>query len=268
MAGLSVAKVVRRNAPVTPPAPYCAQAELPGNGALRRTAAPPLQAHPTRAKWVFVPAHAIGRTIGDRLVLEGTDWANLRFVTPLDIALRMGAPFLVERGIDPSEEGLGPALDHAPAARPARRARLLPPARQSARPGARAVVHDPRAAHGRRAGGGSRADAFESARQARRARGAPRGVRDVPDDESRGDRATVFQEALQHPDWCPIQPPDCWIELPDVVWSPLERRLFDAMPGERIDAEIVRAAGRRRIRVDFRAAHRRAPRNLRTRSRS
>ena len=66
--------------------------------------------HPTRAKWVFVPTHAIGRTLGDRLVLEGTDWANLRFVTPLDIALRMGAPFLVERGIDPSEEELGPAL--------------------------------------------------------------------------------------------------------------------------------------------------------------
>ena len=68
------------------------------------------KAHPTRAKWVFVPTHAIGRTLADRLVLEGTDWANLRFVTPLDVALRMGAPFLVERGIDPSEEGLGPAL--------------------------------------------------------------------------------------------------------------------------------------------------------------
>ena len=66
--------------------------------------------HRTRAKWVFVPTHALGRTLSDRLVLEGTDWANLRFVTPLDIALRMGAPFLVERGIDPSEEGLGPAL--------------------------------------------------------------------------------------------------------------------------------------------------------------
>src|SRR5205814_10080979 len=68
------------------------------------------RAFPTRSKWVFVPTHAIGRTLGDRLVLEGTDWANLRFVTPLDIALRMGAPFLVERGIKPSEEGLGPAL--------------------------------------------------------------------------------------------------------------------------------------------------------------
>src|ERR1700720_996782 len=66
--------------------------------------------YPTRTKWVFVPTHPIGRTLADRLVLERNDWANLRFVTPLDVALRMGAPFLVERGIDPSEEGLGPAL--------------------------------------------------------------------------------------------------------------------------------------------------------------
>jgi len=67
-------------------------------------------AHRTRAKWVFVPTHAIGRTLGERIALDGTNWLNLRFVTPLDVALRMGAPFLVERGIDPSEEGLGPAL--------------------------------------------------------------------------------------------------------------------------------------------------------------
>ena len=67
-------------------------------------------AHVTRNKWVFVPSHWIGRTIGERIARGGTNWLNLRFVTPLDIALRMGAPFLVERGIDPSEEGLGPAL--------------------------------------------------------------------------------------------------------------------------------------------------------------
>jgi hypothetical protein len=67
-------------------------------------------AHPTRSKWIFVPTHAIGRTLCERIALEGTNWLNLRFVTPLDIALPMGAPFLVERGIDPSEDGLGPAL--------------------------------------------------------------------------------------------------------------------------------------------------------------
>ena len=65
---------------------------------------------PIRSNWVVVPAHAIGPTLGERLVLEGTNWLNVRFVTPLDVALRMGAPFLVERGIDPSEEDLGPAL--------------------------------------------------------------------------------------------------------------------------------------------------------------
>src|SRR3954451_13804134 len=64
----------------------------------------------TRCKWVFVPSHTIGRTLGERLALGGTNWLNLRFVTPLDIELRMGAPLLVERGIEPSEEGLGPAL--------------------------------------------------------------------------------------------------------------------------------------------------------------
>lgn len=62
------------------------------------------RAHVTRAKWVFVPTHAGGRTIGERIALGGTNWLNLRFVTPLDAALRMGAPFLVERGINPSEE--------------------------------------------------------------------------------------------------------------------------------------------------------------------
>jgi hypothetical protein len=30
----------------------------------------------TRAKWVFVPTHAIGLTLGDRLAREGCDWAD------------------------------------------------------------------------------------------------------------------------------------------------------------------------------------------------
>ena len=46
--------------------------------------------------------------------------------------------------------------------------------------------------------------------------------------------ALVYDEALKHPDWCPIQPADYWTELPHVVWTPLQRRLMDAMPGERM----------------------------------
>ena len=106
------------------------------------------RAHVTRAKWVFVPTHAIGRTLGERLVLEGTNWVNLRFVTPLDIALRMGAPFLVERGIDPSEEGLGPALMMRLLLELPARGRLLPAARRSADDGAGAVDDGARAADG------------------------------------------------------------------------------------------------------------------------
>lgn len=45
----------------------------------------------TRTKWVIVPTHAIGRTLGERLVREGTNWMNLRSVTLHEIATRMGA---------------------------------------------------------------------------------------------------------------------------------------------------------------------------------
>ena len=51
---------------------------------------------------------------------------------------------------------------------------------------------------------------------------------------NRGDMATVYEEAVEHPDWCPIQQGDCRTELPDVVWAPLQRRLIDVMPGGRI----------------------------------
>jgi hypothetical protein len=36
----------------------------------------------THVKWVVAPAHGLGRA------LAGTDWLNLRLLTPLDIALR------------------------------------------------------------------------------------------------------------------------------------------------------------------------------------
>jgi len=190
--------------------------------------------HPTRAKWVFVPSHAIGRTLGDRLVLEGTDWANLRFVTPFDIARRMGGPFLVERGIDPSEEGLGPALIMSLLLR-------LPDARTYFRPLAdqpemsRALwstVSELRMA-------GVRADqipsdAFASPDKHAELCALLAAYESYLKDTNRGDRGTAFEEALNHPEWCPIQPQDCWTEIPDTIWPSLARRLMDSMPGERI----------------------------------
>jgi hypothetical protein len=94
------------------------------------------RAQVTRTKWVFVPSHATGRTLGERIALNGANWLNLRFVTPLDIALRMGAPFLVERGIDPSEEGLWPSARDAPLDGLAEGRRVLPAPRRPADDGA------------------------------------------------------------------------------------------------------------------------------------
>ncbi|HVT46673.1 MAG TPA: PD-(D/E)XK nuclease family protein [Vicinamibacterales bacterium] len=192
-------------------------------------------ASPTRAKWVFVRTHGIGRTIGDRLALSGTDWANLRFVTPLDIAVRMGAPFLVERGIDPSEDGLGPAL--------VMRLLLDLPAGQ---PGYfRALADQPSMAAAlwttirelRMAGIGAgdlSSGAFASPEKHEELVALVGAYERFLTDHARGDVATVFAEALRHLDWCPIQSADCWTEQPNVIWSPLERRLIDVMPGERI----------------------------------
>jgi ATP-dependent helicase/nuclease subunit B len=202
--------------------------------------------HPTRAKWVFVPSHHIGRTIGDRLVLGGTEWANLRFVTPFGMALHMGAPFLVERGIDPSEEGLGPALMMS----------LLLGLPESRGEGGyfRPLAHQPELARAlwstvtelRMAGLGPddlKANAFESSVKHEELKSLLTAYETYLATTNRGDRATVFGEAVKHPDWCPIQKQDCWTELPDTIWSPLERRLIDSMPGERMTPETLALSG-------------------------
>jgi hypothetical protein len=200
-------------------------------------------AHRTRAKWVFVPSHALGWTLGDRLVLEGNDWANLRFVTPLDIALRMGAPFLVDRGIDPSQEGLGPALvmrlllglSDEPgyfrplATQPSMAKALWRAIRELRMTGIRAedLPHT----------------AFDSAPKHSEFRALLAAYEAFLDKSGRGDLATIYEEAFRHPNWCPIQLQDCWIELPDVCWAPLQRALMDAMPGERIIARALDVPG-------------------------
>ena len=156
--------------------------------------------HVTRNKWVFVPSHALGRTLGERIALGGTNWLNLRFVTPLDIALRMGAPFLVERGIDPSEEGLGPALImRLLLDLPGEGGYFRPLADQPTMAQALwSTVRELRMA-------GVKSDELQRRRvrvagEARRAARAARGVRAVP--RRRTTAATwrsVYEEALKHP---------------------------------------------------------------------
>ena len=45
------------------------------------------------------------------------------------------------------------------------------------------------------------------------------------------------------PDWCPIQPQDCWTELPDANWNPLQRALLDGLPGERLEPRAFELPG-------------------------
>lgn len=214
-------------------------------------------ANPVRAKWIFVPTHAIGRTLGERIALEGTNWLNLRFVTPLDIALRMGAPFLVERGVHPSEEGLGPAL----------MMRLLfnlPLEHGYFRP----LADHPTMAQA----------LWTTVRELRLAGIRPQELKHEVfsspakyaelvallglyqrflDQNKRGDMATVYEEAVKHQEWCPIQSQDCWTELPDTIWSPLQRLLIDSMPGERLHPRAFEVSG---VRVPRRVASRKTDR--------
>lgn len=200
------------------------------------------RAEPTRAKWVFVPAHAVGLTIGDRLARDGLDWANLRFVTPLDIAIRMAAPFLLERGINPSEEPLGPALimrllldlpeEHGyfrpMAAHPSMVDALWQTLRELRYAGVRAsdltaAAFTPAPKHAELV---ALLSAYERHLETQR-------IADLP---------MVLEEAGHHADWCPIASGDVVTELPDVLWSPLVRRFLDSLPGTRLHPEAIALA--------------------------
>jgi RecB family exonuclease len=188
----------------------------------------------TRVKWVFVPSHAIGRTLGERITLSGTNWLNLRFLTPLDLALRMGAPFLVERGIEPSEEGLGPALImRLLLDLPETGGYFRPLADQPSMAQALwMTVRELRVAGVRSAD--LKEEAFGSPAKHAELRALLAAYETFLVQTKRGDMASVYEEAARHLDWSPLKSEDCWTELPDVVWAPLQRSLLQMLRGERI----------------------------------
>ena len=65
---------------------------------------------PVAAKWIILPTPSIGWTLGERLLHEGCDWMNLRFTTPFQLALEACAPELLDQGILPCPDTLGPGL--------------------------------------------------------------------------------------------------------------------------------------------------------------
>jgi ATP-dependent helicase/nuclease subunit B len=201
-------------------------------------------AEPTRAKWVFVPSHAVGRTLGERLGLEGTNWANLRFVPPLDVALQMAAPSLVDRGLDPAPDLLGPAvvlrlLLELPATTPSY---FRPLAEHPKMADALwATMRELRLAGVRVAD--LRRGAFASAAKQVELEALLTSYEAHLVAHRLADPAAVYEEALQHLDLAPVLPGDVRVELPDVIWAPLERRFLDALPGHRLAPSALHIPG-------------------------
>jgi ATP-dependent helicase/nuclease subunit B len=199
------------------------------------------RAHLTRAKWVIVSSHAVGHALAERLAREGTNWANLRFKTPFDLALEIAAPFLVERGIDPLGEDLGPALIM----------RLLTGLPPGVEPYFRhlGAHHEMGAAlwssirELRLAGIGASdlpADAFASAAKHAELQALIAAYEEWLAAEHKADPAAVFAEARLRANAAPIRAADLLLELPNVIWPPLVRAFLDALPGDRLIPAVPR----------------------------
>ncbi len=215
------------------------------------------RANPTGVKWVLVPNHALGHTLGERLALEGTAWLNLRFRTPFDLALETAAPVLVDRGIDPVPEEIGPALvvrlllelpDETPeyfrglASQPRIGDALWSAVYELRMAGVRAVDL-PR-------------DAFTGASKHAELRALLLAYEEYLETRRLADTPLVYREALAQIDAAPVQPSDVRLEPPGMIWAPLQRSFLEALPGSRIDAapaEIPNLSLPRRLSVGVRS---------------
>lgn len=57
------------------------------------------------------------------------------------------------------------------------------------------------------------------------------------------DPAAVYEEAMQHLDLAPVLPKDLRIELPGVIWPPLEQQFLDSLPGHRLPPSTLPLPG-------------------------
>jgi len=193
----------------------------------------------TRAKWVVVPTHAVGRALGERLALEGTDWANLRFVTPFGLALDTAAPFLVDQGLDPLPEGLGPSLVmrllmELPAGSPS----YFRPLADQPQMGAAlwATIRELRLA------GVTAAVLPSSAFEDERKRGELQALLASYEGHlathRQADAADVYRAAAAHADRSPIARTDVLVEAADLGALPLVRAFLDSLPGQRVPCAV------------------------------
>lgn len=219
------------------------------------------RAERVRPKWVVVESHALGRTVAERLVLEGTDCVNLRFVTLSDLARQTAAPFLVEQGVNPVPEGLGPALAmrllmSLPAGTPS----YFGPLADQPQMG-RALweaVQDLRLA-GVTASAGLPAAAFGDPDKHGELAALLAAFEGELETTRQADLADIFRAASAHIHDCPIGPADIVLIVGDPGTMPLARAFLDALPGSRLWAEVPEVVGLvtpRRFRPSSHAARR------------
>lgn len=163
---------------------------------------------------------------------------------PLELALQMAAPFLVERGIDPAPDGVGPALIM----------RLLFDLSRATPTYFRVLAEQPRMADAlwaairewRMAGLTAedlRGDAFATPAKHAELRALLRAYEAHLTNHRLADAAAVHREALCHLDVYLVHPDDLLLDAPDVMWAPLERRFLDALPGRRIAPRALEPPG-------------------------
>lgn len=186
-------------------------------------------------KWVIVPDHQWKALLGERLCLLGISWLNLRFVTPLELALEVAGPELVHREVCPTPEGLGPPL----------MIKLCRTLEQSIPLYLRGLIHRPGMAEAlwstlwelRMAGVGSASLSGDSPKQ-RELSALLQAYEEYLLQHRLADRAEVYRCALSLKDRLRMKPEDLVVEVPSIAWSPLEREWLDALPGHQLKTAV------------------------------
>lgn len=192
-----------------------------------------VRTHPAQTKWVLVPRPMLAHTLPERLLLRDTPFANLRFVTPFELALQTAAPYLLAREINPKPEDLGPALLQDLL----QNLQVPPHFRRLARQPGMAESLWRTLGELRLSEIPPQALAEPTTRQ-RELRALYEAYLEFLESAKLADRATVFEAAMQQRTYLPVQEADLLLEYPEMHLLPLARRFLDSLPATRLATDV------------------------------
>lgn len=192
-------------------------------------------------KWVIVSSHGLGRVIGERLVREGVNWANLRFIPPAHLAYQIAGPRLSAGGIGVLDESWGPAIALKLLLELPREVpvffRLL-----ADQPGISEALWS--AIRELRLAGHRASDlipaAFANTAKRAELQALVAAYERYLTDSGLADTAAVLLQGTSSASDGPVRPGDPLIEFPGACGSILERQFVDALPANRITAQESR----------------------------